>query len=661
MNTEGIMPPPGLGLLFKHASEKKIRRECVIIGKHIFFARDGKICILSTQSKKLWTIGMKAEIHSIIDIDYNSELLVILESSGTLMMSKYELKEDARPQLVVVWKVSTEISQIHLCKKSNALYGAKDAEYLVKFPDPVGKVKEYSKIPLNEELIHKDSDGNVVFTVAESNDSEQLLILAKSEQFTLSRSNIATIDTGDEIPLAVHYLRGVDKILVITENSLAVLNRNKRRVFSRSIKCKEFVAEVEDAKMLLVSSEGGLYAIDCGNMQMGKILKTAVGKSIAGLYSGMCGESIEVVVSYGGNDYSEYSIPINSIRAVMKENSQSRISDLVYERALNSQVDTLTREVAQDVANRLADSLFSLPNSEVIKEAKSIEDIAGDLASGADKGISHQTVAQQISMMSEALQANLNFVVQKSFVPKFEELCSNMFKNLSKTHKEALDLYKKKVECEEKTMGTLRGMADSHIKSATGLSSKMEALIQSNLDITSKLDEVPKLPTKETTVAESSTKISKSFASAEPVQNLPEEKVQPASGYRAVAKDPKEVFTQMLEVKDYKGAIRVAAENSLDANCLLKFLASIDTMNVVKMKNEKEIDQVYFARTLKGILLYLEQNKRVINYKVIELMNKAKTLLEPTSTNYGEYQVVERMLNGFFASLNPALLNPNLR
>eukprot|EP00826_Nyctotherus_ovalis_P058893 TRINITY_DN8143_c0_g1_i2.p1 TRINITY_DN8143_c0_g1~~TRINITY_DN8143_c0_g1_i2.p1 ORF type:complete len:657 (+),score=172.96 TRINITY_DN8143_c0_g1_i2:24-1994(+) len=653
MNAEGIMPPPGLGLLFKHTSEKKIRRECAIIGKHIFFARDGKICILSTQSKKLWTIGMKTEIHSIIDIDYNEELIVMLESSGALIMSKYEIKEDGKPLLVVVWKVNTEINQIHLCKKSNALYGSKDAEYLVKFPDPVSKVKEYSKIPLNEELLHKDSDGNVVFTVAESNDSEQLLILAKSEQLTLSRSNIATIDAGNEIPLAIHYLYRVDKILVITESSLAILNRNKRRAFSKSMKCKDFIAEVKDANMLLVSSEGGLHAIDYGTMQMGKILKTAVGKNMAGLYSGLCGDNIEVIVSYGGNDYSEHTISVNSIKAVMKESSQSSISGLLYERALNSQVDTLTREIAQNVTSKLANSLFSSLNSEILKEAKGIEEIASDLASSMDKGISHQTVSQQISMMSESLQANLNFVVQKSFAPKFEELCSNMFKDLSKVHREALDLYKKKVECEEKTMGTLRGIADLHIRSATGLSSKMEALIQSSLDIVTELDEMPKLPVKDTIPAEPSTKISKLFASAEPVQNLPEKKVQPAGDYRPLAKDPKEAFTRMLELKDYMNAIRVAAENSLDANCLLKFLASIDMVNVIKIKNDKEVDQTYFARTLKEILLYLEQNKRVINSKVIELMNKAKTLLEPTSTNYGEYQVVERMLNGFFASLNP--------
>eukprot|EP01022_Parablepharisma_sp_SALTPOND_P007743 TRINITY_DN1326_c0_g2_i1.p1 TRINITY_DN1326_c0_g2~~TRINITY_DN1326_c0_g2_i1.p1 ORF type:complete len:851 (-),score=62.22 TRINITY_DN1326_c0_g2_i1:6158-8617(-) len=668
MDHINIMPPPGLAPLPSKPSRKP-RRECALLENYIISGSENKICILSRSSRETIEIPVHRKLGTIIDIDFNKELIAILDTNGTLIIIQYNQKDTQIPIFNLVGYAMTDLDQIYLCKMSNILYGSKGAEYLLRFNIPATKLMEHEKIRLNKSFLCTDSDGNVVYTIAELGVfGDKIAIFATSDHVLPAVENVLPINPGEELPLALEYLPEIKSVLSITDKAIRIIDciTKAQAEYYTTFQEKPYLADVPEEKFIVCLSNFVLYVIGYENgIKLQQLEEIGRRKPIATIsavpYKPM--DSIHILVSYGGNDYSDHTFSISTIKQTIEETSEVILQknieeqfDKKYDEMIESKLSLLERDLVADLGTKMEAKVAATIDEEVARHMKSIEDtLTSNLPAYVDKCIDHEKINAQIKFVHGTLQENLIFAMQKGFIPAFEDSCNKMFKELSKIHKEGLGVFKQKMESEESATKDLKVISNAHIKKNIDLFTKIETVIHRQTDLIQKCEDLPKsipdappaiiskpasdrVPEEE---PELPPKLAEAFPTLQPLKSAPP------------TKTPIEGFRLALEARNPQKAIKIASEHFLDENCLLEFLDKSEGRVLKELAVNGKVNQKYVRQRLLPILKYFSQNRAQVNSKMVELLIKAGELLVPTMEGYDEYQTVRTMLFNLISWANP--------
>ncbi len=483
---------------------KRPKRSSALIGSYVVYSQNGEVCFRSTRSHEVTRLKLEQRVREVVDIDFNKDIIAILDSDGLLLVLKYLIRENGGRSLFgsAIYQ-QTSLDQICLSKSSNVLYGSRDFEYFACFDDPTTNLTTLTeKLNVPRPLVAPDGESRMVYTVAELDRGlSHVALFARSSG---SLQSLICVSPGDGVPLALLYLPAVRGLLAITTKSVTLMDCVTMKEVVKpctSITERPILVDVPEENFVVCVANGTISTIEYGALAVRPIeeLDRRTAPLGAEVRVEKTMDSAHVRIAYEDGGCSEHTFSLSSANAVampaalfeaeVEEPKEEGEADAWarLEEGYNKMVDKWAEEaegkIAQEVAARVEGRLTTLISQDVEAHMKKIEEgVAANVQGYVDKCLDPEKLQAQINAVGNSLQENMSFTLQRSFVPMFEESCNRMFKELAKTYKDGYSVFKQKLDSEDAAIKEVKTLEDAGIKRSIDFANRLQGVIEQQVE-----------------------------------------------------------------------------------------------------------------------------------------------------------------------------------
>lgn len=777
-------PPPGLGFSSQPRAVPA-RRRWITVGECKIFVADGSVMCRRPDGSAA-AIPVPQKLAEAIDLDCNPELVVVLDSAGLLTVIEWT-KKDGKPEFKVVQQEQTGLDQIHLCKKSNTLYGSAGKTLLAKFKDPKADLHAPETSEFQASYMVPDQSSRAIYTLAEDPADSPRIMICGNISAAVDQQIYIKLDPADPSPEDLRYISSTKSMLIVSGAGaiLASLFTETKAKFplGPSPKLSKGEGEVvgciagkavyliEAAKELRVRRLGEILEakaeaeIDMELVEGGKTARILVHslEAASQSYEFPVPEGVEpegkkpveekkevlpppgllappdtaqpapVALPQAPEPEKTVELPppqekpsapvaVEEKKAapadmpeILKMLSEDRkepaheeenkkaespkekprtetvgtqtdegfkarmLAELEkkFESVLFSRLEMLKAKIAAEVEVKVEQRVAGIVGASVDRHMNVVKDsIDRNLQKCVAKSVNPERLQDQINAVHERLQANLNFIMQKVFLPAFEDSCSKMVKEVTKTYHDGVAAQRQRLEADDASMKELKAREASATKRNLELAEQLESVAARQLGMIRKAEEVARIKLaslQESLLAQQKAPPQHVPAPAAPAEIRPREDqyssvivrpVKPAEEAKerpiiaqrtmpvvsqAALGSPAEEFEAALAAKDAMRAIDVSTLNCFKGNEFFKLLDSFDEATLSGIRPQMQPNHhAYIRYSINRVLSYLSEHKDKINARLVGLLKKGQTLLAPVQSAYQDYQAVQTMLGNFF-------------